>query len=735
MELFLKEETKVSVKTLRCGDKSGENILIGSFDKKVYLYKKTTSLKFERHFDCFDHSIYSIRFVTKETFVVGLMDGSIYYLHLNGDLIHIFQGQTTNVCSLDTFAGHLVSGHWGGICIVWDLQTFKELKSLPDHVHAVTVRFLPTGDLVTGSQNGILTLWRKDTFEKVTFVEGHTDIIRDIQVDSGNIFTCSNDCHVSAWTYQLLKVSSLKVHSSFVYSLSSKRLPNGWALVFSGGEDFKVKISQNGVEVGLISYPTTIWKVIASESSNEVIVLGEDGYMRIFTTNPSEVTDHEKHNEFVQSAEIAGLKNPELSEQDLSKFPKIEQLDLTKGKKEGEIKVFINKGKGEAYVWQEGKWVYVGEMVGANATMGERVYEGDKFFPQGNYDFIFDVQDDSGTPRLLPYNKSDNVLIATEKFLAREKLSVSFKEQIMHFIIKNSKGSMPAQNVAQETKVETMSSNNPKIKQLAKFPIVDYVFFETFNKNAAVAKIKEINLSLEGKEEEVARTLTKLEIVIFEKFVEKVSNLAMEHETSIEDSEEKIIERKILKWTDESALVCLDIIRVYVLHHDSVRLLNGVDSGIKFFVYAVSFSKFEGEKYLMLILRFLCNIFKNNARSFLKCDSIVKDFLEFKGGNFTAKVLSLFLTLLSNLISGLIENQLDYDFVYLLKFVAEKNLGFVDTSKSEAVNFAIAIGNCLCSHKPEVRELILGSSLKAAIAGMTQNTDGLIEDIKGHLGI
>ena len=66
-------------------------------------------------------------------------------------------------------------------------------------------------------------------------------------------------------------------------------------------------------------------------------------------------------------------------------------------------------------------------------------YEGDKHFPAGEYDFIFDIQDDTGLPRLLPFNKSDNPLISAEKFLARENLSVGYKEQIMNWIIKNSK--------------------------------------------------------------------------------------------------------------------------------------------------------------------------------------------------------------------------------------------------------------------------------------------------------
>ena len=104
--------------------------------------------------------------------------------------------------------------------------------------------------------------------------------------------------------------------------------------------------------------------------------------------------------------------------------------------------MFVDKGKGEAYVWQKGMWNYVGEVTGADVgqIQGDKDYKGDAFFPKGNYDFMFDIQDESGGSRYLPYNRGDNPLVAAEKFLAREGLSVGYKEQIMNFIDEKIKG-------------------------------------------------------------------------------------------------------------------------------------------------------------------------------------------------------------------------------------------------------------------------------------------------------
>ena len=48
------------------------------------------------------------------------------------------------------------------------------------------------------------------------------------------------------------------------------------------------------------------------------------------------------------------------------------------------------------------------------------MYEGDKYFEEGEYDFIFDVDLGDGLNRRIPFDNGGNAFEAADKFLARE---------------------------------------------------------------------------------------------------------------------------------------------------------------------------------------------------------------------------------------------------------------------------------------------------------------------------
>lgn len=102
------------------------------------------------------------------------------------------------------------------------------------------------------------------------------------------------------------------------------------------------------------------------------------------------------------------------------------------GKKQGEIRMFKTKDhKIMAYSWDmTSGWTAVGEVTGQNsggATAGMREYHGDNWFPMGKYDFLFDIELDSGTTQL-PFNRGDNPMVSAEKFLVREGLPKSYTQ-------------------------------------------------------------------------------------------------------------------------------------------------------------------------------------------------------------------------------------------------------------------------------------------------------------------
>ena len=60
------------------------------------------------------------------------------------------------------------------------------------------------------------------------------------------------------------------------------------------------------------------------------------------------------------------------------------------GKKNGEIRLFKNGDKPEAYMWNGTEWTLMGDVLGSGEQK-KKFFDGDKYFPAGEYDYIFDV--------------------------------------------------------------------------------------------------------------------------------------------------------------------------------------------------------------------------------------------------------------------------------------------------------------------------------------------------------
>ena len=53
-------------------------------------------------------------------------------------------------------------------------------------------------------------------------------------------------------------------------------------------------------------------------------------------------------------------------------------------------------------------------------AINKKTYIGDKFFAPGDYDYIFEVDDDNEETKSIPFNEGDNPLEAAEKYCVRE---------------------------------------------------------------------------------------------------------------------------------------------------------------------------------------------------------------------------------------------------------------------------------------------------------------------------
>ena len=84
-------------------------------------------------------------------------------------------------------------------------------------------------------------------------------------------------------------------------------------------------------------------------------------------------------------------------------MPSVEQQAVLQGKKNGEVRLFKNGRKPEVYAWdsQTASWNKIGDVIGGS---NKKQFEGDRFFPAGEYDYVFDVEDDKGGNSLIPCN-------------------------------------------------------------------------------------------------------------------------------------------------------------------------------------------------------------------------------------------------------------------------------------------------------------------------------------------
>ena len=90
---------------------------------------------------------------------------------------------------------------------------------------------------------------------------------------------------------------------------------------------------------------------------------------------------------------------------------------------------------GVAYSWNstEYKWDKIGKVVdGPDDLQGRKKLDGVA------YDYVFDVDIEDGKPiRKLPYNRGDNLYFVAEQWLLKEGLPLTYREQIVQFILQN----------------------------------------------------------------------------------------------------------------------------------------------------------------------------------------------------------------------------------------------------------------------------------------------------------
>ncbi|KAF8274866.1 phospholipase A-2-activating protein [Lactarius quietus] len=346
--------------------------------------------------------------------------------------LYTLLGHSDNVCTLHVGGDStIVSGSWDKSAKVW--TRFQLVHDLVGHNQSVWAVLVMGGDeYLTGSADKTIKLWRQNKCLRT--YHGHKDAVRclslltDIGFASG-----SNDSQITIWTFEGDVVHSLSAHTSFVYSMCA--LPNGD--VASGGEDRSMRVWRADGECHqTIVHPAiSVWSVSAMPNG-DIVTGTSDGVVRVFSEAEERWASPEDLKAFDDLVASQALPSQQVGDIKKSDLPGPEALGVP-GIKPGEVKMIQNGSITEAHQWDNtsNQWQKIGEVVDAVGSGRRQLYDGKE------YDYVFDVDIQDGVPPLkLPYNANENPFSAAQRFLEKNDLPLSYIDQVVQFIEKNTGG-------------------------------------------------------------------------------------------------------------------------------------------------------------------------------------------------------------------------------------------------------------------------------------------------------
>ncbi|XP_047315801.1 phospholipase A-2-activating protein [Impatiens glandulifera] len=514
--------------------------------------------------------------------------------------------------------GGIVSGGMDTLVIVWDLRTGEAIQKLKGHKLQVTgivlddsdivsssvdctlrrwrngqvveeweahniaiqaVIKLPSGELVTGSSDATLKLWKGKTH--VHTFSGHTDTVRGLAVipDLG-ILSASHDGSLRLWALGGEVLVEMVGHTSIVYSVDSHIS----GLIVSGSEDCSAKIWKDGVCIQSIDHPGCVWDAKFLENG-DIVTACSDGAVRIWTTHKDKIADPQELESF--SAQLSHYKGSrkKVGGLKLEELPGLDALNVP-GTSDGETKVIREGDNGMAYGWnmREQRWDKIGEVVdGPDDSMSRTTLDGVQ------YDYVFDVDIGDGEPiRKLPYNRSDNPYDAADKWLIKENLPLSYRQQIVEFIHQNTGQNNfipdpnfrdPYTGASAYTPRNSSSLASVSAKPTFKhIPKKGMLVFDIAQFDGILKKISEFSSSLLCDPDKITLSLTDAEVSRLGTMTKVLKDTSHYHSTRFSEDDILLLLKLLKSWPIPMLFPAIDLLRMTLLHPDgATRLFNLVD--------------------------------------------------------------------------------------------------------------------------------------------------------------
>nr|GEY84891.1 phospholipase A2-activating protein [Tanacetum cinerariifolium] len=244
------------------------------------------------------------------------------------------------------------------------------------------------------------------------------------------ILSASHDGSIRLWALTGEVLLEMVGHTAIVYSVDAHKS----GLVASGSEDGSAKIWKDGVCVQSIDHPGCVWDVKFLENG-DIVTACSDGVARVWTVHQDRIAESHELEAYASlisqykgsRKRVGGLK--------LEELPGLEALQAPEVKPHCKrcFKTRFQVAENQICKWEQ-KWDKIGEVIdGPDDGIKRPVHDGVQ------YDYVFDVDIGDGEPiRKLPYNRSDNVYDTADKWLLKENLPLSYRQQVVEFILQNS---------------------------------------------------------------------------------------------------------------------------------------------------------------------------------------------------------------------------------------------------------------------------------------------------------
>nr|CAB3451833.1 unnamed protein product [Digitaria exilis] len=715
--------------------------------------------------------------------VSGGMDTFIFLWDLHkGEVVEKMKGHNSQVTGLavDT-NGDIISSSMD--CTVRWWRNGNAIEVWEAHKVAVqTVLKLPTGELFTGSSDSTIKLWKGRTC--IQTFSGHADTVRCLAAMPGlGILSASHDSFVSCSTVKLWALTGQPLlemigHSSLVYSVDA----HSSGLIASGSEDRSLKIWKDGVCVQSIEHPGCIWDAKFLENG-DIVTACSDGTARIWTTDTNRFCSDEELAAYTDLISQYTLSRKTVGGLKLMDLPGVEALQVP-GNSDGQTLIVREGDNGVAYSWNsaELKWDKIGEVVDGpeDAAQGQ-VHDGVR------YDFVFNVDIGDGEPiRKLPYNRSDDPYAVADKWLLKENLPLTYRQQVVEFILQNSgqNNFVPdpsfrdpytgGKNVflafvifavgccrlLLTTKLimyqlTHMYLRGKRLHQMvvllnkfsSTYPRYDWkvadnrtsnniddigmLSFETAQFDGILKKVTEFNTTLSSDSEQKQLSLSETEMSRLPAIAKVLKETSFYHTSKLAEADLALLVKILNSWPPKMMFPVIDFLRMFVLHPDGAALLlktieTGNDELMETFHKAVALPVQPAN--LLTILKAVTNLFDNSClHQWLRIHSAeIIDSLSNCKSSFSKNAHLAYATLLLNYAVLSIESKDEQSQAQVLSAaleIAEDDAQDFD-SKYRAL---VAVGSLML--KGLVKSLALDLDVKSVASSAKASMDSKIAEV------